>query len=409
MLSVTELSDINRSRIKAVPKRAPMTAASGVEARRAAGPVVHFPTGLPSLDAFTGGGIVFGSRWFLLGAPDAGKTALLVQLADAFLVGGHAAGLLAVDEDDVDVHMRFMQRRGVTREDNERCESTSLVRMSILAEEMCGLRIYDSTWTIEEAAADLSAYATARGLRAFFGVDSIQTARCGSEEFADSPRASVNARVQAIRDVATKYKLATVATSEMNRGAYRNPNAPEVDDLAAAKESGSIEYSGRVVLALRSVPNEPQLLELRIAKNKHGPKGERFGLRIDRPTQMLTECGLPDVEAKEAERRVETKQDEARRRNLGDAVELLRAVAEQHGQLHVRELRAALANRLGSCSAPRLDVARLLLGEALFKPDAKQAGVYVQGSKVPPDVLAALEPAERARIANLKPEADAWL
>src|SRR5678815_1197380 len=66
-----------------------------VDSWLAHGPLVHEPTGISALDKLTGGGPVYGSRWYLLGAPDAGKTALLLQIAHVFALRGICVGILA--------------------------------------------------------------------------------------------------------------------------------------------------------------------------------------------------------------------------------------------------------------------------------------------------------------------------
>ena len=56
------------------------------------GPLVHEPTGIEALDEVTDGGPVYGSRWGVAGAPDAGKTALAMQVADVTPVAVSPSG-----------------------------------------------------------------------------------------------------------------------------------------------------------------------------------------------------------------------------------------------------------------------------------------------------------------------------
>ncbi len=78
-----------------------------------------------SRDELTAGGPVYGTRWYVVGAPDAGKTALLIRIAHDYFWRGVAVGLLAVDEDPTDIVTRFAQR-GVTRS----CPATAARRAS---------------------------------------------------------------------------------------------------------------------------------------------------------------------------------------------------------------------------------------------------------------------------------------
>ena len=253
------------------------------------GALVHWPTGIKTLDDNTGGGLVYGSRAYLMGAPDAGKTALLVQLAHEFALQGMCVGLLAIDEEDGDVATRFFQRAGWFRADLEKREEWALER---LEEDTQGLKVrfYDDTFTIETAAADLSEWAESQGCRAFFGVDSVQTAYSEAAKVAESTREHVTENVRAIRAVSSQYKLLTIATSEMNRNAYRNVNnAEQQNDMAAGKESGAIEYSARVLLALRSVPNEQGVVHAKVVKNKLGRSNVEFHMQLNHGKQTLEE------------------------------------------------------------------------------------------------------------------------
>jgi hypothetical protein len=68
--------------------------------------------------------------------------------------------------------------------------------------------------------------------------------------------------------------------------------------MASGAEAREIEYSARVMLALRSVENEPDCIEMRVVKNKHGrsyPTAEPIYLALDRPRQMMLERPAPDA------------------------------------------------------------------------------------------------------------------
>jgi replicative DNA helicase len=157
------------------------------------------------------------------------------------------------------------------------------------------MRFYDATWCIEAAGADLAAFAKERGTVAVLGVDSVQAARSATEGGKTSRYDEVTARVAAIRSVASEHRMLVIATSEMSRGAYRDPKN-KINDMAAGKESGAIEYSARLLLSLRNVPKEPDLIELRIVKSKLGPstRDEEQGivLRMDRASQTGVVLGV---------------------------------------------------------------------------------------------------------------------
>lgn len=387
------------------------------------GPLVHEPTGIPALDEATDGGPVYGTRWYLAGAPDAGKTAMQVQIADHFLSHGVTVGLLAIDEEPEDIFMRFAQRRGFTRAE---CEQRRTDVLRLIGDHLAELPLvmYDASWTIERAAQDLADYAAehTRRLneerarthpqleplvpRAMFGIDSIQTATCESEASATGPREQVNARVRAFRQATMTHRLIGIATSEMNRTAYRSvEDAEKAEDMATAKESGAIEYSARVLLALRSVAGEADMVELRIAKNKHGPRGERIHLKLDRRLQTLTESKPPEELHEEADREAY-----ARERILSAATGVALCLARRPG-LVSRDLRTNVRAQLNGCSNDRTDTAVAWLtdrhGAIVTTAGGRNSQLhYLVGDRVPDEVLSRLDAADRAKVSTTRPPSD---
>lgn len=275
------------------------TPADVVRAWQTQGPLVHEPTGIEWLDAATDGGPVYGTRWYIQGAPDAGKTALLIQIAHEWAERGVHIAFLAVDEEPDDIVTRLAQRRGFSR---MICEARSGAALGAIALELGGLpiRIYDATWTIERVVADLVAWAN--GAPAALMIDSLQTAQCDIEFSARelSMPLAIKARTAAIRFAATQHRLISLTTSEMGRAAYRSKNMRDnIDPLAAGKWSGDIEYAARVLPTLRSVQGSPNLIEMELPKNKHGQgrrlasEGQAGYLALDRDTQRLIETCAP--------------------------------------------------------------------------------------------------------------------
>jgi replicative DNA helicase len=347
------------------------------------GALVHEPTGIPSIDNATGGGPVYGTRWIVNGAPDAGKTALLVQIGHTYALKGIAVGFLAADEESDDLQTRLAQRTEFSRIDCEiRNPNTTALLKSAFRD--LPVRFYRSDATIETASDDLALWAHQRGSRAVLIVDSMQTVTCSKNLGNDklSVREFVTANVHAFKNCAIRHKLIALATSEMNRAAYKNGNSSEQSDMASGAESRALEFSARVLMTLRSVKGEPDLVEIAIPKNKHGPSGTNFYLRIDRRRMTLYEsegpASAPTPEAaKEDERALkerlaaevlasrEASAALARQElHLKEEALLLSAVAEQPG-IGVHELRAAVAAKLGGCGRARVDDAIARLGKRL--------------------------------------------
>ena len=270
------------------------------------GRLVHEPTGIAALDEVTGGGPVYGTRWAWLGAPDAGKTAVLVQIGHDYAQRGIFVGFVAVDEEAGDLVTRLAQRVGYSRLDCEEREADIVRHMGNELTKL-PIRFYGARHTIESAAADLHEWAKAstpegQPIRCFLAIDSIQTVRCDAALQMElsgrevNPRALVTANVSAARAVASLYRLIAFFTSEMARRAYQSQDAADnSNDMAAGKESGAIEYSARVQLTLRSVKGETDLLELTPSKNKHGRSGQAIYLRIDRARMTLSETSAPSI------------------------------------------------------------------------------------------------------------------
>jgi hypothetical protein len=134
--------------------------------------------------------------------------------------------------------------------------------------------------------------------------------------------------------------------------------------MASGAESRVIEYSGRVLLALRSVAGEKDLVEVNIPKNKHRPASvdtSKLYLRIDRASQVLSETDYePELEDQEA-----AHSDRARERVLSDALTVARALMDRPG-IGLRELRAEVRSRTGA-GHDRVDAAVAKLGAAVVR------------------------------------------
>lgn len=310
-------------------------------------PLVHLSTGIESLDKATGGGFVLGSRVFCVGAPDAWKTGFMVQIIDNFLQQGIPCGILGVDEEPSDIQSRFLQRRHISRVE---CEAGGDALIARGKAAMAGLPLvmFDPDASIEEAGEALHNYA--KQLRpgsdlpaCVLLVDSVQVAK----KFGEDPRGSdtlyrlVTERVRALRKIATKYRMLVIATSEMSRAGYKSKKQEDqANDLASAKESGAIEFSAKVQLVLRCVPGTHDVIELRIAKNKHGPstRPDQDGifLRVNRDTQTLVEdSSFEPVDVEDVEEG-ERKQRLSQKRN-SDVIALGKALIWRTEPMSVRE------------------------------------------------------------------------
>jgi KaiC/GvpD/RAD55 family RecA-like ATPase len=255
----------------------------------------QIPTGMRTLDRLTRGGPRVGKLVLLGGAPGACKTALATQLACTWALAGVPVTFLAFDEEADAVAIRIGQAGGQAREHLEAGVAHAVrAAAARAAGPLAALELVDGEddgATIEDAAEALRARAGAGP--AVLVVDSLQTAAIRTRA-KESRREEIDARVGALKSAA-KSGLLVVATTELARGSYRSKNSAEqIDDLAAAKESGGIEYAASMLLVLRSVPGTPDLVDVTVPKNRLGPERAPWRFRLDFDRATVAEVDRPE-------------------------------------------------------------------------------------------------------------------
>lgn len=265
----------------------------------ARGPITRFATGLPTLDKACRGGIPAPRFVVLGGAPGAGKTSLAVYLAARWAREGHHVGILAVDEGPEGIIMRLAQMDGLSA---GKLDAGDRDEWANAARRMAGKRILvadadDRGATVEGVALRLAK--RAQGRPAVLIVDSIQNVRSTFSSDADDPRARVDIVVKALKAATMAHGFVTLATCELARGSYRSKDSAEqVNDLAAFKESGGIEYAAQTALVLRSVAGSSGLVDVTIPKNR-ALMCEPFRLSLNRETVTYREVEAPEPEERE--------------------------------------------------------------------------------------------------------------
>jgi KaiC/GvpD/RAD55 family RecA-like ATPase len=357
------------------------------------GPLVRVQTGISALDRACRGGLPIPWRILIIGAPSAGKTFVAVAIADVLARvladAGLCVGILGVDEEPEDLTVRLAQIAGFGVEEAERRDHEVLRHM---AKALAAARIllYDATHTIESAAADLAVWAKAEKRLAALFIDSIQAARSDAALSADSPREIVEANVAAMRVASTGHRMLVGATSEANRASYRNEQAAEQsNDLAAGAESRAIEFGAQTLLMLRTPKDRPDVIHVRIAKNRRAYVGE-FWLKLDRERHALTECPAPSEDPNATTRKTEAN----RRAAVADVERDAKAIAvvvRSHPGIGERDLRAALRTAGHRWGRERVDAAKRRLKAGLGRErlvDRSEAGRacswYVEASEAAP-------------------------
>ena len=270
-----------------IPPRQWMTPAQ--RARRL-GRAIHIPTGFPTFDQATRGGWCLEGIAVLGGAPGAGKTSLLTQLARRWAKQGIPTSILAADEAGDGLLIRIGQAMGFDRDKLE--AGDAIVREDFarkLETDLSDLVLVDAGEDgvyLEDVVEELCTRATARP--AVLLVDSIQTIRAQGTDEADGPRPRVNAVMDGLK-AAARRGLLVVATSELSRAAYRSRDVKDrIDDLAAFKESGGVEYGTPFAMVLRRLRDDPGIVEASIAKNRWGAH-LTARLKLDYPTASFGE------------------------------------------------------------------------------------------------------------------------
>jgi hypothetical protein len=259
-------------------------------------------TEIPTLDANTRGGFRNKKRVVYGGAPGAGKTTLLTHQAWRWSMEGHAVTILASDEEAEDVLVRIGQINGLCREDLERGDDHTRQSLARIVEGNPNFDLIDGDEdevTIERASEMLKARRQP-GQFSILCVDSIQAARVVNGASAQTDKQRVDMVMRALKIAGKVDGHLVIATCELNRGGYRSQNPAErVDDLAAFKESGSVEYGATLALVMREVKDSGGLVSVAIAKNRMGKKVP-FRLQIDFKTATMKEVAIPEAAAEEA-------------------------------------------------------------------------------------------------------------
>lgn len=241
------------------------------------------PTGLPVLDDRLRGGMRRGKALVIGGTAGAGKTALGLQVVRTMAEGGCAVACLMADEGREPAVIRLGQQLGWERAQIEDGIEGALAGIARALEQAILLfpdPDADADVTLEGVAEALvQAHPDRQGV---LFVDSIQTVRT-RRDGKDLPtlRERIMANARTARRMALEHNLMVLYTSEVNRSWYRaRKEEDRASDLAAFAEA-RIEFSADVLLTMRSLDDDPDLVEVRIPKNRLGSRSG-FMLRLDR-------------------------------------------------------------------------------------------------------------------------------
>lgn len=284
-------------------------------------PVRRYKTGMPDLDALLGGGISTRQATIIMAPPGDGKSALAVSLSllmqstipvlyasteleTSELVARAAAHRIGcawrdivdgkVPQDQVDAAMRGLRIHFLG------CERLPMGEIAL--------------HVIESEIVRLSAV---YGLQPLCVIDYLQDLARGTDEH--GVRAKVGSLATIVRAMSQRRDCAMLCISSVSRTYYGVKRAAELrlaDDptvyLAAAKESGDVDYAAAVVLFLDVVGAEPgagyRCARIAVAKSRHGQTGfvgARFSGSSGRwqaaPDEVVAAAGKREERKREAE------------------------------------------------------------------------------------------------------------
>jgi replicative DNA helicase len=246
-------------------------------------------TGLGSLNSILGGGLEAGRLMVLLGAPGGGKTTLANQIA--VHVANKGRPVLYVTSEDVPFNLlaKTLSRQGkidytsvLKGKDTEREQITNVLRAYQMSQAAQRLRYLDATLMVEMSAIREAAQAHFEKYKdagqGILILDYLQRFARGQASYRNGGgdlRLAVTGLTEQLRGLATGLDCCVIALASQNRSGIGANNA-----LTSAKESGDIEYTADVLMAIdddeERPPTAPALVSkrLKVDKNRQGATGQ---------------------------------------------------------------------------------------------------------------------------------------
>lgn len=255
------------------------------------------PTGIQELDKTLHGGIRDNSFVTLVGAPGAGKTAFLLALLDSFVQQNRKVFYCTYDMAKSEMLQRMISLQSFRRAPEKAIPYSTLSAGMQKLSETKQTAVADALHTLKENifphvtllnaedalfAEDLERMAKhcfTHGMKAVFLIDYLQLLR--SQRYAQDSKTNIENVSAILHRIAKTYSSPVLAISETGKQYYSNDKAKakltkghfqSSFDLGAPKESGKIEFSSDICLAIESHPADSSKGVITLLKNRYGRK-----------------------------------------------------------------------------------------------------------------------------------------
>lgn len=271
-------------------------------------------TGFERLDALLDGGLYEGLH--LLGAVSSiGKTTFILQMADQIAAQGHDVLYFSLEMARFELMAKSISRltyeinmedpegmasypkttRGITagaKYKHYSQKEKALIKEAVLAYSQYAGNIYIFEGVgnigVAEIREAVGAHIRHTGKTPIVFIDYLQILAPYNDRGTD--KQNTDKAITELKRISRDFKLPLIAISSFNRASY-NTGA----DMAAFKESGSLEYSSDILLALQfwkpkskdyldldeEKKKNPRKIELKILKNRNGPTSDKIAFHYD--------------------------------------------------------------------------------------------------------------------------------
>lgn len=236
------------------------------------------PTGYPSLDAISGGGLRRGDLIIVAARTSIGKSTYAENIAERVAVSGEKVLFVSVEMSPEQMMYRYAVRSGkVSRAVLEFGidGDTDQTNLDELKEARRSLPFFilnapeASVSTIKASVSRLNAEVGQLGLVV---VDYLQLMTDSSHAGAEKEHLRIGQITKALKHMAREYNVPIILISQLNRNLEYRGGEPKLADL---RESGRIEEDADLILMLWEMEKEDMMgnaTKLKVAKNRQGEK-----------------------------------------------------------------------------------------------------------------------------------------